>query len=379
MRFEIILGFFLMNKFVIAKGYYGLGGSLAIVLCAMRLAKQSKRELIVDWIDGFYSISPDDIFKALFECPHSIVSRNDINGLKIFPQAWEEFILKTKPHPADLNLSRMSVDFIENNCDAPDDYDVLVVTRDDKYWHNSKFAGEFRALAKELIVAEPYKSEIKEYKNKYIIGNTIGVHFRHGNGEKTVIPPDIDWFFNAIDDFKENNREARIFLCTDCLAVMDEFKKKYGNRIISTEKIYPEIGTGAMHYEQSNDQRLRSAVEALKDIWLLGECSYFVGSKSFFSTLASRVGHGFSRENSRWWTPEIRSHKPLSSQKPLTAIAELANEFTKHEIPLDGLYVDLYDNQYQIFYLAFKIASIDMFSKINWIQMHSAIKKRRLY
>jgi len=371
-----------MKKYVICKGYYGMGGSLAVLVCAMRLAEELGRELIIDWRNCAYKIENADVFEVLFQTPQIIgPKRSEWSGYKVWPDYWQELVTYTKPHSQTLPLSRVTADLFEElSTEEQEGQELVVISRDDKYWHRAEYHDEMSSLMQKVVPNKDIMGKVSKFVEMHLGENAIGVHYRHGNGERTVIPPDITWFFESIDKFLLVSPESAIFLCTDCAAVIDTFKGRYGDKVVFIEKQFPEIGSGPMYNADSDDHRLRNAIEAILDIWTLSYCNYFVGSKSFFSGVAAKLNGNITNENSRWWIPKNRSHSVPEGHLPLDQYPEIHQGFVKRDIKTDNVFVESNDTGNTIYYL---YNSIEMLSGQSdesvYASVAEKIKKLRFY
>lgn len=369
--------------YVIAKGYYGLGGNLAVLVCAMRLARKLNRHLIVDWKYGFYGGDSHDVYGELFQAPSSFpVERGSWESWKVWPDYWQPYVAQTKPYPKGVPLSYVTTEMAESEADAGGSLgDAIIISRDDKYWHKGEHHEEMSLLTQSLVPSVASQNLIEQYKSLFLGQPVIGVHFRHGNGERTVVPPDINWFYSQVDKFVERAPGCKIFLCSDCYAALRSFTERYGNRVISTDKNYPALGSGGMHYGDTDVKRLASAREALLDIWLLAECTYFVGSKSFFSGVAGKLNGGFGRENSAWWTPRHRSFSADPEMKALSTDADLLQSFHDNNVSIDGIYYKTGEGEdLNMYYLYDYLGSLSKTREASSLQsIFGEIKSRRLY
>jgi hypothetical protein len=264
--------------------------------------------------------------------------------------------------------------------DKPDEADVLIITRDDKYWHKGQYKEEMSRIANELVPAEHLSQAIDLFTEKHLGQNCIAVHFRHGNGEPTVVPPDINWFFSQVDGFLKQTPESNIFVCTDCYAVIEAFKARYQDKVVYTEKEYPPIGTGAMHSTDGDADRLRSAEEAVLDIWLLSKCGYVIGSKSFFTGFALKLNAAIPRNNIKVWQPIHRQHRPKPNQKRLVKFPKIDAVFQAAQIPTDGLFVEFDDDKVgRLYYLYDLLSTFTVPSEIDLNQVKTKLAGSRLY
>lgn len=370
-----------VQKFVVCKGYYGLGGNIAVLLCAKRISEILGRKLLVDWKDNRnYGLSNSDIFTELFS-PSNISSLNQsLSGKSIWPSYWSQFIDQTQPYSSEFPLSTVRTTDLEGISSSElQDIDVIVITRDDKYWHSHEYLETFSQISKCLIPNNEISREIDDFVSENFQHETIGVHFRHGNGEKTVVPPDINWFFEKIDEISDGLSNYRIFLCTDCSAVVSKFEDRFPGIVVHKEKQFLPLGSGGMHYAQGDEEKLRSAKEALIDIWLLSRCNMLLGSKSFFSRLAIVLGSNDSILGHHIWNPIHRSHRPLQGHQPITSHSGLNELFEKSAVPTDGVFINSIENKYEIFYLFEKICTFSSLDQLNIDSVFEKIERIRLY
>lgn len=245
------------TKYVLAKGYYGMGGNIAVMLCALRLARETDRRRLVDWVDGVYHVEGEDVFKLLFESPSYELPREALASLRVWPTFWQPYVTETMPYPDDVPLTRVRASqAVDEGLEHLSEYDVWMVTRDDRYWHDGMYREETGRLAQELVLVRRLRQRIASFHAHEMGDDAIAVHFRHGNGEPTVVPPDIQWFFGAVDEFLKRSPGSRIFVCTDCKAVLDRFTDRYDRRIVATAKEYPPLGSGAMHSKYTKQDGL---------------------------------------------------------------------------------------------------------------------------
>jgi|SaaInlStandDraft_4_1057021.scaffolds.fasta_scaffold24893_2 hypothetical protein len=370
------------EKYVMCKGFYGLGGNLAVLVCALRLSKKLNRKLIVDWEGSNFSLSNGDIFKELFEEPIDIAPpRVEWGGLKVFPEYWQDFIKYPKPYSSEYPLTRATVDMAEElDENELKEIDIIVVSRDDKYWHKADYFDEISALMKLVVPMGFIRDRVERFENEFLKNNSIGVHFRHGNGENSVVPPDINWFYSAIDEFLGKFGDASIFLCTDCSAVEDVFRNRYGDKVVVWEKIFPILGSGTMQFVEGDENRLNSAVGAIMDMWTLSKCTCFVGSRSFFSGVAGRLNKGLDKDHSRWWVPKYRSHSKKENQQYVSEIPVVEKYFNEENVLTDGILLEeTTDGSYDVIYLYENVGHIDDLTNFNIEPIRERIKCHRLY
>lgn len=368
-------------KYVLCKGYYGMGGNIAVVVCGMRLAVKTGRKLLVDWMDGVYSLDGDNLFDRLFNAPQNTFSRDLVRGKTVWPEFWAPYVERTRPYANNVPLTRVrTADAEEEGLDELERYDVLLVTRDDKYWHEAAHRKEMVGLAQFLTPVKALEQRIDGFAEEKLGDGAIAVHFRHGNGEPTVVPPDIEWFFEAVDHFRRERGGRRVFVCTDCRAVLDAFTERYGDDVVSTPKEYPPLGGGAMHAPKEAWDPLGRAQEAILDMWLISRCSFLVGSKSFFSGVAMKLNPDLARSNVKVWKPEFRSHKPEPGHVKVDEASGVGVLLVEHGYTLDGLYVEeLEGGNQRLLYLYTELCELRNVSDIDVTSVGRKLSKLRLY
>ncbi len=369
------------QKYVVCKGYYGLGGNIAVLLCAKRVSEILDRKLLVDWRENRnYGLSDSDIFQDLFSSDEILSFDPSFGEGSVWPEYWKPFIGRTQPYSSDFPLTTVrSSDIEEIPRDELNKFDLIVITRDDKYWHSHEYLEEFSQISRCLSPNSEILKTIDNFEKENFSDHTVGIHFRHGNGEKTVVPPDINWFFEKIESIYGSKKDFRVFLCTDCSAVVSRFEEKYPGLVIHTEKFYPPLGSGGMHYAKGDEAKMSSAIEAIIDIWLLSRCSRLIGSKSFFSRLAVILGQSRNLIEHFIWNPIHRSHKPLEGHIEISEDDEILRLFSSNLIPIDGIYFTESGNEKELYYLFTKIATFSDRNPLDIEIVRSGLLRNRLY
>ncbi|MEO1592230.1 MAG: nodulation protein NodZ, partial [Cyanobacteria bacterium J06632_22] len=82
----------MQDQYLLLKGYAGLGNRIAALVTAILYAKLSKRTLVVDWRDDFYSSDGRNVFDALFQTQSIPIDTAleilDQAAISIAPDAW---------------------------------------------------------------------------------------------------------------------------------------------------------------------------------------------------------------------------------------------------------------------------------------------------
>ncbi|MBA3588109.1 nodulation protein NodZ [Methylibium sp.] len=332
------------SKYVLVKSYYGLGGDLCVLLGAMHFAEKQQRAVVVDWSGGFYgAVDNGNLINEYFESPDfQAPSALRGRGLSIFPPQWINRIhLPPLSYVTGVDLTLSRPEEVPAGCDA----DCVVITRDSRVMHRRP--EEFFSVAQSLRPVARIRDNIEETLQR--IGTTrhsIGIHFRHGNGERKVIPPDPRWFRNRINarmrSLGVTAEDVTLYVATDCGSVVDYFRRYYPHTIDFT-KLYRPNGEGAMHINRTDlcvQAKMKLADEALVDMYVLSRCKFFIGSRGFFSLfvrlLRGRM-HSILYEGSRVFDNYNFSDIFYSIDRdPL-----LAPLLKRARQPIDGLFVNL--------------------------------------
>lgn len=374
------------KKFVLVKSYYGLGGDLCVLIGAMQFAEQTGRTVLVDWNGGVYgSVSNGRLQDALFESP-SFATSAELRGSapSVYPPVWEGRIglpPLTYLTGEDLTLSRPEE--VPADCAA----DCVVITRDSK--RLSRLPELFYSAAKRLLPVAAVREPVAMLREQMGPGRpSIGIHYRHGNGERKVVPPDPRWFRNRINarlrSLNLGPEEVSLFVATDCRGALDYFRRYYPNTF-SSEKPYRPNGAGAMHVgrdDLDDAAKLKLAHEALIDMYALAGCSHFVGSKGYFSLFVKLVRGGQNTtiyEGARLFSnfTFTDTYRPVDADPVLSRALRQARQTT------DGLFVRMESDRRQLVYYdepLYSVPAAQTSLNIDQIQeMRRSIVARRTY
>jgi len=336
------------NKYVMVKPLYGMGGRLSVFITALEYSRRTGRELIVDWNGGSFGSNKIqfDVFRYFFKSPRiTFLTDDSIRRLSsecsVFPEIWRDRLdTKKQSLPRAARYSRPS--------GSEPEEDIFVITRDSPEIYLEENENRTTELFREIELSDYVQELVDSFRNQnFSDSSIIGVHFRHGNGEEGVKPPSLDWYFAHIDSILEA-KEAKIFLCTDCSAILEIFQERY-NSVISTTKEYLEVGSGAFHYQEEFEERLQSGIEALLDIWLLSHCDYLVVSDSYFVVpVKYRTEIPADRI---FWNEHDRVPSLIPGLEKASDNDRLLKLLGESDINCSGLYFDQKEGDLQIYYL----------------------------
>ncbi len=121
---------------------------------------------------------------------------------------------------------------------------------------------------------------INSFYNKNMNGTPmLAVHIR--SSDKAVEVRNLqelnDRYPLEINRFIRENPSIRIFLMTDCIEILEEYKKIYGEILFHTDcKRVPQNGPG-VHFQEYPDNMIKG-FEIILDTWLAAKCDFFIGN-----------------------------------------------------------------------------------------------------
>lgn len=114
------------------------------------------------------------------------------------------------------------------------------------------------------------------YMESVGFGKPIGIHIRRTDNKRCIENSPDELFYEKINQILDNDRAARIFLCTDDDNLKHNMCSKYKDNIITRE-----IST---RYSPNGIE------DAAIDVFLLSKCNKLYGSQSGFVKLAADIG-----------------------------------------------------------------------------------------
>ena len=293
------------TKTLLIKGKAGLGNRILSTLTGMAYGQMSSRRIIVDWSDGAYAAKGTNAFPLLFSSPVFSPDTVPPQTNDVTPDVWRDHITwSVEQMIGKYDPKRFSDPTIYRKycCDLSrtDLPQTLAV-----YWSylpkfrriRKHFKGQYahlvgmserRIIAElmpQLIIPLPVITDpVDRFVSEQFKAPIIGVHVRHSDRKSPI-----EKICRSIDRLLAKTPEAQIFLATDNRAVETDLKSRYAN-IIVTDKWLPSPGE-AIHYNKTDVDPTKSAIEALIDIYLLSRCDYLIyPGGSTFSYLARCIG-----------------------------------------------------------------------------------------
>jgi hypothetical protein len=290
-------------RFVVIKSWgYGLWSDVDHVLGQLLLARITGRIPVIHWGSNslFRNPDADEAFTTLFE-PVSDVSLADVagKGRSYFPSKWSDTnIDRNDVNKWDGAFSRMTGLYFVNREEDVVVSDFHTYLADLVPWiapghplHGMSAQDTYRQLFAEYIRPRPDILESiegfwqREMKDRHL----LAVHVR--GSDKTIEITklnEVNATYDArIRAYLDRHPEAQIFLLTDSVTVLHEYRHAWGPRLISTDCARSDTQQGVHH--QSRADRRRIGAEVIRDVFLAARCRHFIGNGS--SNVSTSVLH----------------------------------------------------------------------------------------
>ena len=309
-----------MNKYIITDRRTGLGDVLLNLSACWYLGQRYNRDVIVDWRRLPYNLKNNETWERhevnLFHC--LFMSPPTLQGVNfLFPENFDEisFGPKTKDgYPFDLD----HLPIVDQESKSFKTEDQLLKNSNQKFIRCSMRMGQkndcfhrLRTINKDnfnycffinsMPLALPIEEEINNFRKK-VNSKTVGVHFRHGNGE--------DWWMSGKPKF-ENLEETVNQIVKDAEKNLEGSLDKYNFKIFSDsptarqmlfEKLpnseksgakLPEENEGPLHFD-INSYPIKSLQDSFLDMMKLSHCTYLLYTEH--STFAIPAIHNISKD-----------------------------------------------------------------------------------
>ncbi len=281
----------LSRRFLLIKSWgCGFWADMDHVLGQLLLAEMTVRIPVVLWgaNSRYHDVICENAFDLYFE-PVSDYSLEDIvvENFSCFPPKWnKDNINLPEKDKWEGQYSRMAGMF-----SLARDEDVIVsdfhtYVNDLIPWLSKKsplYGMETQQVyhylfKKYLCLKQDVQKEIDQYAAKYFKDKKVlAIHVRGSDKitESTELYNINQQYEVHINKFLDNNSEIAIFLLTDSVGILEEYKRKYGNRLLYSDCFRTKNDIGIHFHEQ--DDRRQIGIDILKDTYLASMCDFFIG------------------------------------------------------------------------------------------------------
>ena len=263
-----------MEKYLILKGYAGLGDRLSSLGYAIKLATDTNRILLIDWSDYMWCQSENKGFFYYFklknlpenlkiiygdeEVRNKLIELNNLKNLSIDPKKFQNNLCNHFK-PNDLFEYNDNINIMLKRFNKSDT-DILVLC--------------FYFLDKKYNISKYIDFINTDYK-KY----DIGIHFRNSDRKG-----DFNNFINQVTSLKNkvDFLNKKIYIATDDPSSIDKFKEylnnpfDYNTKFIQTDKGIHNLTKFELdQYNMSKEELNNILIDELK---ILINCKYFIPS-----------------------------------------------------------------------------------------------------
>ncbi|MFP4219765.1 MAG: nodulation protein NodZ [Phormidium sp.] len=290
-----------MTKYVVVKGTSGIGNRVFAVATGILYAQLSERQLVVDWRDGSYCNSGENLFFRYFDCP--VAQSVEVLPLtdSIYPTVWTHRLHRSLGSlRQELGLKGyLDMSFDVSRLGYEEDILVLAAYTHKIHAMRPLFTGDARGLAKltspeilmsilreNIFLKDDICQQVNQFKQDNFGGHIIGVHIRYSD-MKIPLPKVESYLRSVVISVQSRYPEFKIFVATDSQKVLLSFENKFPN-VISISKWFSASGQRLHQNPQECQDLVQNGIEALMDLYLLAACdSLIFASRSSFSFLAS--------------------------------------------------------------------------------------------
>jgi hypothetical protein len=282
-----------------------MGNRLRSTLTGILYARLTGRRLLIDWSDFTYSPDGSNVFHRYFRCPSSTEASEPQTTRSVNPTIWVDRL-----HDSVANIQRdyrnlrpakfLRVSSIDvARLDYEEDVLVLWSFTDGVNLLRRHFEGDLRELRHanadvvlrsvldgSLELHPRIRTEVDRFKSDFFGERVVGVHVRWAD-LRVRLPAILDGLSELVD----RDPSLQVFLATDNSEIKNLFEETYP-RLITTPHWYPKPGDH-VHQNRACPDRFENGVEALRDLYLLGECDALVldttSSFAYLAKLLSRA------------------------------------------------------------------------------------------
>lgn len=331
------------SKYVLVKGVAGLGNRLYTIAEAMDYADKSNRKLFVDWSDGQFGKSGENVFYDYFTLhiqENNLAKYASISdpNLTVYPSSYqgklnlslyELFFHKT--YLGEGVIKKLLIKFFKVyetgywklNTSTQKAKSLWAYFIDSRRKENLKMGStlpiglkqdvvvfaDFVPTAKEdslrslIVLNRPLVLKIEKYKNRWGLDQgVLGVHIRF-----TDKKPDkaLNILFEKITNLQKSQQIQGFFLATDSEFALQLFKNTFKNVHYLLKPIpsgSEKEGIHRVNYarDENRMEKKQMLEDSILDMWLLSRCEYlFYQGNSSFSRI-SKILHKDEAKSFDW-------------------------------------------------------------------------------
>jgi len=278
---------FLLIREIVA----GLWNELHHVLTQLLFSEIMQRIPVVYWgKDSLYASSESSNAFEQFFLPVSGYSVNDLarEEYSFYPGRWNSVNITMPVQKEPDEEKHMTANPLDE-CDADicvrDNYTdvekiIPLIPKGHPCFGLKRRDLFYYLLCKYIRLQEDVQAFIDAFFNENMKGTPLlAVHIR--SSDKVVEVRHLhklnEQYPGEIKQILDANPGIRIFLMTDCIEILEEYKERYADLLIYTDcrRVYSN-GPG-VHFQEYQDNKLKG-LEIIRDTWLATKCDFFVGN-----------------------------------------------------------------------------------------------------
>lgn len=154
--------------------------------------------------------------------------------------------------------------------------------------------GAAQLIARHIRLQEVVRTQIDAFAAEHFHGAIVGLHIRGPGrvdggvpGMRRALDPSqrvpVECFFDAVDQAVADRPRARIFACSDSLAVLRAVIDRYGPRVVTWPAVRSEFGEMHAGHPANGGAafpRFRLGLDVVAEAWLLARTGWFVHGNS---------------------------------------------------------------------------------------------------
>jgi hypothetical protein len=268
----------------------GLWNEMHHVLTQLLAAEIMQRIPVVYWGKGsLYACTDGSNAFEQFFLPVSSCNVHDLakEGFSFYPKRWDiTNILLSNPQTigddgqgtdcpaqcdADVCVRDTYIDVEKIIPLIPEGYPLYGLNRRELF---------YRLIQKYIRLQKEAQAFIDAFHDENMKGAAfLAVHIR--SSDKIAEVPHLHElngrYAPEIEKVLQANPGIRIFLMTDCIEILEEYKKRYGGLLVHTECQRVHRDGQGVHFREYPDNRGKG-FEIIRDTWLAARCDYFIGN-----------------------------------------------------------------------------------------------------
>lgn len=186
-----------------------------------------------------------------------------------------------------------------------------------------------------LEIQEFFDAKLKEYRP------LLGIHIRGGDKVREVenLAHLNKQYHTEIGKFINKYDIKKILLLTDCEETVEEFLKKYGDKVVFTDcrRGVKNAFDNAPHLQDYTFKR-RKGIEIIKDTYLASKCDFFIGNG--YSNVSYTVNRlkDWPQDNIILFFRDLKDELKLAKKRSKTVMYKRRIEEKNHKIEYPEFY-----------------------------------------